>query len=106
MSPALPSSGDLYHPARSGGPAIPSGKSWVSAPSPQLWEPATADPGLNLPAGLGSLAVTSPQNLFAILKSVSTVDRQGGTSGDGWTGTSYSFTARTTFGPDGKASPP
>jgi hypothetical protein len=65
----------LYHPAHSGGPAIPSGKSWVRAPSPQLWEPATADQDLNLPAGLGSLAVTSPQNLFALLKSVSTVDR-------------------------------
>jgi hypothetical protein len=72
----------------------------------QLWEPATADQGLNLPAGLGSLAVTSPQNLFALLKSASTVDRQGSTSGDGWTGTSYSFTARTTFGPDGKSQPP
>src|SRR6185437_4165775 len=58
----------LYHPANSGGPAIPSGKSWVRAPSPQLWEPATADQGLNLTAGLGSLAVTSPQNLFALLK--------------------------------------
>jgi hypothetical protein len=93
----------LHHPASSGGPAIPDGKSWLRAPSTQLWEPATAGQGLNLAAGLGSLAVTSPQNLFALLKSASTVDRQGSTSGDGWTGTSYAFTARTTLGPDGKS---
>lgn len=88
----------LYHP---GGPALPGGKSWVRAPSPQLWEPVTAGQDLNLAAGLSSLAVTSPQNLFALLKSASTVDRQGSASGDGWTGTSYAFTARTTLGPDG-----
>ena len=92
----------LYH---QGGPALPGGKSWVRAPSPQLWEPVTAGQGLSLTAGLGSLAVTSPQNLFALLKAASTVDRQGSASGDGWTGTSYAFTARMTFGPHGSSQP-
>jgi hypothetical protein len=66
----------------------------------------TAGQGLNLVSGLGSLAVTSPQNLFALLKSASTVDRQGSASGDGWTGTSYAFSARTTFGPATSNQPP
>ena len=92
----------MYHP---GGPALPGGKSWVRAPSQQMWEPATAGQGLSLGAGLSSLAVTSPQNLFALLKTASTVDRQGSASGDGWTGTSYAFTARLTFGPDGSSQP-
>ena len=65
----------------------------------------TAGQGLSLTAGLGSLAVTSPQNLFALLKAASTVDRQGSASGDGWTGTSYAFTARMTFG-TGESSQP
>jgi hypothetical protein len=95
----------LYTPTRPGVPALPGGKSWVRAPSPQLWEPATAGQGLDLAAGLASLAVTSPQNLFALLQSASTVDRQGSASGDGWTGTSYAFTARITFGPDGSSQP-
>jgi hypothetical protein len=95
----------LYTPARPGGPALPGGKSWVRAPSPQLWEPVTAGQGLSLSAGLSSLAVTSPQNLFALLRSASMVDRQGSASGDGWTGTSYAFTARITFGPDGSSQP-
>ena len=92
----------LYHP---GGPALPGGKTWVRAPSPQQWEPVTAGQGLSLAAGLSSLAVTSPQNLFALLKTASTVDRQGSASGDGWTGTSYAFTARITFDPDGSSQP-
>ena len=92
----------LYHP---GGPALPGGKSWVRAPSPQQWEPVTAGQGLSLAAGLSSLAVTSPQNLFALLKTASTVDRQGSASGGGWTGTRYTFTARVTFGPDGTSQP-
>jgi hypothetical protein len=92
----------LYHP---GGPALPGGKSWVRAPSPQQWEPVTAGQGLSLAAGLSSLAVTSPQNLFALLKTASTVDRQGSASGGSWTGTKYTFTARVTFGPDGSSQP-
>jgi hypothetical protein len=96
----------LYHQAGPGEPSLPGGKSWVRAPSQPLWEPATAGPGLNLAAGLGSLAVTSPQNLFALLKTASTLDRQGSTSGNGWTGTSYAFTARTTFGPTRSSQPP
>ena len=51
------------------------------------------------------MAETSPQTLFALLKSASTVDRQGGASGPGWTGTSYAFTVRLTFGPAGNGQP-
>ena len=95
----------LYSPARRGGPALPDGKSWLRVPSSQLLQPATAAQGLNLGAGLSSLLVTSPQNLLALLQSASTVTRQGSTSGDGWTGTSYAFTARFTFGPNGSSEP-
>ena len=85
-----------YLQAPVGVPALPGGKSWVRFPSPLLWEPVTAGQGLRVPAGIGSVAETSPQNLFAILKSASTVDRQGSASGDGWTGASYAFTVRIT----------
>jgi hypothetical protein len=79
------------------GPAVPAGKSWVRLPSPQLWEPLTAGQGLMVAAGISSVAETNPQNLLAIIKSASTVARQGSASGDGWTGTSYSFTSKITF---------
>ncbi len=96
----------VYLPAPPAGePPLPGGKSWVRAPSAQLWAPATAGNGLDVPAGLQSVAETSPQTLFALLKSASTVDRQGGTSGSGWTGTSYSFTVRLAFGPAGNGQP-
>jgi hypothetical protein len=95
----------LYSPTRPGQPALPGGKSWIRAQSSQLWEPATATQGLNLGAGLSSLLVTSPQNLLGLLKSASTVTRQGSTSGDGWTGTSYAFTATFTFGSNGSSEP-
>jgi hypothetical protein len=95
----------IYTPARPGEPPVPGGKTWMRAPSSQLWEPAVAAQGLNLGAGLSSLLVTSPQNLLALLNSASTVNRQGSTSGEGWTGTSYAFTARLTFGPNGSSEP-
>jgi hypothetical protein len=95
----------IYTPARPGGPTVPGGKTWTRAPSSQLWEPVTAAQGLNLGAGLQSLLVSSPQSLLALLKSASTVTRQGSTSGDGWTGASYAFTARLTFGPNGSSEP-
>ncbi len=84
-------------------PALSAGKSWVRTPSAQPWEPATAGPGLTIRAGAGGLAETNPQNLFALLKSASTVGRQGSTSGDGWAGTSYAFTVRITFDPAGSS---
>lgn len=95
----------VYLSRPAGGPALPGGKSWVRAPSPQLWEPVTAGQGLTVAAGITSVAETSPQNLFALLKSASTVDRQGSASGDGWTGTSYAFTVRITLGPAGSGQP-
>jgi hypothetical protein len=95
----------IYTPPRPGRPAVSGGKTWMRAPSSQLWEPAVAAQGLNLGAGLSSLLVTSPQNLLALLNSASTVSRQGSTSGDGWTGISYTFTARLTFGPNGSSEP-
>ncbi len=94
----------VYLPARGvPGPALPGGKSWVRVPSPQLWDPMTAGQGLRVAAGISSVAETNPQNLFALLKSASTVDRQGSASGDGWTGTSYAFTVRVTFDPAGSS---
>jgi hypothetical protein len=87
----------LYHPTRPGGPALPDGKSWLRAPSPQLWEPVTAGQGLMVADGISSVAETNPQNLLAIIKSASTVERQGSASGDGWTGTSYVFTGKINF---------
>ena len=47
------------------------------------------------------MAETSPQNLFTLLKSVSTVDKKGSVSGPGWTGTRYAFSVRIAFGPAG-----
>ena len=85
------------------GPVLPGGKSWMRVPSPQPWEPLTAGQGLRDAAGISSVAETDPQNLFALLKSASTVDRQGSASGDGWTGTSYAFTVRITFDPAGSS---
>jgi hypothetical protein len=66
----------------------------------------TAGQGLRVAAGISSVAETSPQNLLAIIKSASTVDRQGSASGDGWTGTSYTFTGRSRSARPGAASPP
>jgi hypothetical protein len=95
----------IYMPPRPGRPALPAGKTWLRVPSSQLWEPVVAAQGLNLGGGLSSLLVTSPQNLLALLNSASAVNRQGTTSGDGWTGTSYTFTARLTLGPNGSSEP-
>jgi hypothetical protein len=94
----------LYHVTRPG-EALPAGKSWLRVPSPQLWEPLTAGQGVTVDAGISSVAETSPQNLFALLKSASTVHRQGSASGNGWTGTSYAFTVKITFGPQ-RGQPP
>jgi hypothetical protein len=76
---------------------LPDGKSWARVASPQMWAPVTADQRLTINAGILSVAETSPQNLFAMLKSVSTVDRQGSASGTGWTGTRYAFSVGVTF---------
>ena len=65
----------------------------------------TAGQGLRVAAGISSVAETNPQNLLAILKSASTVDRQGSASGDGWTGTSYAFTGKITFDQAGNPQP-
>jgi hypothetical protein len=82
-----------------GGPAMPrSGKSWVKAPSPPMWVPVTANHQLRIAAGILSVAETSPQSLFEILKSASTVARTGSVSGPGWTGTSYAFSVTVAFG--------
>jgi hypothetical protein len=92
----------VYLPARPvRGPALPGDKSWVRAPSPRLWDPVTAGQGLRVTAGISSVAETSPQNLFTMLKSASTVDRRGSASGPGWTGTGYAFSVRVTLDPAG-----
>jgi hypothetical protein len=88
-----------------GSPAIPGAKSWVRTPDQPLWERTPGGQGLTVPGGPGSVAETNPQNLLALLKSASTVDHQGSASGDGWTGTSYTFTARITFNPAGNGQP-
>lgn len=72
-------------------PGVPAGKSWVRLPSLPLWAPATASGQLRLTAGLLSVVETNPQDLFALLESVSQVNRQGSVSGPGWTGTRYAF---------------
>ncbi len=72
-------------------PGVPGGKSWFRIPSLPLWDPATASGQLRLTAGLLSVVETNPQDLFALLESVSQVNRQGSVSGPGWTGTRYAF---------------
>jgi hypothetical protein len=85
---------------------LPGGKSWIRIPGlPPLWAPVTAGQQLRLGAGLLSVAETSPQNLFALLKSVSTVDKEGSVSGSGWTGTRYAFSVSIAFGPAGSGLP-
>lgn len=81
--------------------ALPAGKSWLRAPSSTLWVPVTASGQLRLTAGLLSVAETSPQNLLALLKSASQVNRQGSVSGPGWTGTRYAFSVTVALGPAG-----
>jgi hypothetical protein len=81
------------------------GKPWLKVPSPALWSPLTANQQLRVSAGVLSLVETSPQNLFALLKSVSTVDREGSVSGPGWTGTRYAFSVSVVFGPAGSGLP-
>ncbi len=87
---------------------LPGGKSWIRIPGlPPLWAPVTGAAGqqLRLGAGLLSVAETSPQNLFTLLKSVSTVDKKGSVSGPGWTGTRYAFSVSIAFGPAGSRLP-
>jgi hypothetical protein len=84
---------------------LPSGKSWLRAPSPTLWVPVTTSRQLRLTAGLLSVAETGPQNLLALLKSASQVNRQGSVSGPGWTGTRYAFSVTVATGPDGSGQP-
>lgn len=58
--------------------------------------------GAGYAALLGGTAppdVVGPEELLALLKSVSHVWQQGSTSGPGWTGTRYGFTATRSFGP-------
>jgi hypothetical protein len=84
---------------------LPAGDSWQRAPSPTLWAPVTANRQLRLTAGLLSVAETSPQNLLALLKSASQVNRQGSVSGPGWTGTQYAFSVTVAIGPAGNGQP-
>jgi len=94
------------NPGRAAQPKLPDGKSWIRIPGlPPLWAPVTADQQLRLGAGLLSVAETSPQNLFALLRSVSTVDKEGSVSGPGWTGTRYAFSVSIAFGPAGSGLP-
>jgi hypothetical protein len=65
----------------------------------------TANQQIRITAGIQSVAETSPQNLFALLKSVSTVDRQGSVSAPGWTGTRYAFSPSIAFGAAGSGLP-
>jgi len=51
--------------------------------------------------GTAPSVVVGPEELLALLKSASHVWRQGSTSGPGWTGTRYAFTATRSFGPAG-----
>jgi hypothetical protein len=97
--------GYVYLSARAIGKSAILGRSWVKAPSPPLWVPVTADKPLRLTAGILSVAETSPQDLFAMLRSASTVDRRSSVSGPGWTGTSYAFSVSIVFGPAGNALP-
>lgn len=89
-----------------GQPKLPGGKSWIRIPGlPPLWAPVTANQQLRLGAGLLSVAETSPQSLFTLLKSVSAVDSEGAVSGSGWTGTRYAFSVSIAFGPPGSDLP-
>ena len=82
-----------------GQPGFPGGKSWLGTRSPAFGLPASASPQLRLLAGMLGAAGTSPQDLFALLKSASTVTRAGSVSGAGWTGNRYAFSATFALGP-------
>jgi len=99
--------GYVYLNAGSAGgqPPLPGGKSWLRTPSLPLWVPVAASGQLRLTSGLLSVAETSPQNLFALLDSVSRVNRQGSVSGPGWTGTRYVYSAAFTIGAAGSGRP-
>ncbi len=88
-----------------GQPAFPGGKSWLRTPSFPQWVPATASGQLRLAAGLLSVAETNPQNLLALLESVSQVNRLGSVSGPGWTGTRYAFSVAFALGVAGSGAP-
>jgi hypothetical protein len=86
-------------------PALPGGKSWLRTPSFPRWAPVTASRQLRLTAGLLSVAETNPQNLLALLESVSQVNRLGSVSGPGWTGTRYAFSVAFVLGVAGNGAP-
>ena len=82
-----------------GQPGLPGGKSWLGVPSPAFGVPASASPQLRLLAGMLGAAGTSPQGLFSLLRSVSTVTSQGSVPGSGWT--RYAFSGTFALGPAG-----
>jgi hypothetical protein len=84
---------------------LPGGQSWFRMSSPALWGAVTAGRQLRLAKGLLSVAETGPQYLFALLESVSEINRQGSASGPGWTGTKYAFSVTVALGPAGRGSP-
>ncbi|HEV3383100.1 MAG TPA: hypothetical protein VG142_19205 [Trebonia sp.] len=73
------------------------GKPWVeSLASPPL---SANSAGIALREELsGSAPIVDPSALLALLKSAGSVTSQGPASGTGWTGTKYTFTARTLQG--------
>lgn len=84
---------------RARGVSIPAGKSWVRFPAPL--RPGGEGTLINLTQfGIATpdLEEVSPQDLLGLLQSVSQVSQTGTASGDGWTGTAYSFTFTRDFG--------
>jgi hypothetical protein len=87
----------VYVYSRTHKTGIPSGKTWVRFPAPSGQAPLLPDLPMIASAVPSSLGQLSPQTLLATLQSASQVRQVGSTSGPGWTGVRYTFTASKSF---------
>jgi hypothetical protein len=81
------------------GVSIPAGKSWLRFPAPlRPGGEATLVELAHIGFATPDLGQVSPQDLLALLGSATQVSQTGPASGDGWTGTAYSFSSTKDFG--------
>lgn len=72
----------------------PGGRFWLKLPMPSaLGEARALKLPITVPGVITDLGQTSPQNLLAVIESASQVREVGSTSGPGWTGVRYTFSA-------------
>ena len=90
-----------YHDAyqRASGVSIPPGRSWLRFAAPlrpdgKVTVTELTQIGITVP----DLGQVNPQDLLGLLESATQVSKTGPASGDGWTGTRYSFTSSQDFG--------